>query len=110
MAKHVYPPWHSNIQKFLFAVAVILCITLPVLYGEHDSDISSTTVIIVLVLYFCLWIAFSVWAIYVCHFYHTRECVLDAQHAILLEPLLPPLNVGILVPLCRTDKTALVTG
>jgi hypothetical protein len=59
MAKHVYPPWHSRVQKGVFVVAVILCITLPVVYGEHEG-ISSTAVIAVLLLYFGLWAAFSV--------------------------------------------------
>lgn len=59
MAKHVYPPWHSRVQKGVFVVAVILCITLPVIYGERKA-ISSTAVIVVLLLYFGLWAAFSV--------------------------------------------------
>ncbi|KAF9299517.1 hypothetical protein BGZ74_008893 [Mortierella antarctica] len=58
MAKHVYPPWHSRVQKGVFVVAVILCITLPVIYGERKA-ISSTAVIVVLLLYFGLWAAFS---------------------------------------------------
>ncbi|KAG0079517.1 hypothetical protein BGZ93_000397 [Podila epicladia] len=58
MAKHVYPPWHSQVQKGVFVVAVILCITLPVIYGERKV-ISSTAVIVVLLLYFGLWAAFS---------------------------------------------------
>lgn len=59
MAKHVYPPWHSRVQKGVFAVAVILCITLPIVYGVHKA-ISSTAVIVVLLLYIGLWAAFSV--------------------------------------------------
>ncbi|KAF9353877.1 hypothetical protein BGX26_008376 [Mortierella sp. AD094] len=60
MSRHVYPPWHSLVQKILFGIAVILCIALPVAYGGGDGDdVSSTVVIVVLVLYFVLWAVFS---------------------------------------------------
>ncbi|KAF9105208.1 hypothetical protein BGX27_009771 [Mortierella sp. AM989] len=60
MSKHVYPPWHNLAQKIIFVVAVILCIALPVTYGDKDNEtISSTTVIVVLVLYFVLWAVFT---------------------------------------------------
>ncbi|KAI1321462.1 hypothetical protein EDD11_005153 [Mortierella claussenii] len=67
MPKHVYPPWHGLVQKILFVIAVILCIALPVIYGQKSEDdngdeedmISSTTLIVVLVLYFVFWAVFS---------------------------------------------------
>jgi hypothetical protein len=59
MAKHVYPPWYNPVQKVLFVIAAILCIVLPVVYGEARA-ISSTSVIVVLVLYFAAWATFSV--------------------------------------------------
>ncbi|KAG0343875.1 hypothetical protein BG004_004920 [Podila humilis] len=63
MPKHVYPPWHSRVQKGIFVVAVIVCIAVPVIYGESKA-ISSTTVIVVLLVYIGLWVSFWLWMRY----------------------------------------------
>ncbi|KAF9438577.1 hypothetical protein BGZ76_006797 [Entomortierella beljakovae] len=60
MSKHVYPPWHGPVQKIIFVIAAILCISLPVVYGDEDNTtLTSTAVIVVLVLYFVFWAAFT---------------------------------------------------
>ncbi|KAF9916946.1 hypothetical protein BX616_002349 [Lobosporangium transversale] len=58
MFKHVYPPWHKPVQRCLFVIAAVLCITLPVAYGKHHS-ISSKTLGAVLGVFFGLWLIFS---------------------------------------------------
>ncbi|GJJ67865.1 hypothetical protein EMPS_00211 [Entomortierella parvispora] len=58
MLQHVYPPWHKPVQRALFVVAAVLCITLPVLYGRHRS-VSSGVLGAVLGLYFGCWLLFS---------------------------------------------------
>ncbi|KAF9329890.1 hypothetical protein BGZ91_000359 [Linnemannia elongata] len=59
MATRIYPQWFHRIQKLFFLVAIALLITLPVLYGYHKIDISSTEVIVVFVLFSLLWALFS---------------------------------------------------
>lgn len=59
MFNHVYPAWHKPVQRVLFIIGALLCITLPVAYGKR-RHISSTTLGIVLGLYFGLWLLFSV--------------------------------------------------
>ncbi|KAF9084292.1 hypothetical protein BGX23_010667 [Mortierella sp. AD031] len=58
MLHHVYPRWHKTAQRCFFIVAVILLITLPVVYGKHHS-ISSKVLGSVLGIFFALWLAFS---------------------------------------------------
>ncbi|KAF9320412.1 hypothetical protein BG003_006205 [Podila horticola] len=58
MFNHVYPAWHKPVQRVLFIIGALLCITLPVAYGKR-RHISSTTLGIVLGLYFGLWLLFS---------------------------------------------------
>lgn len=59
MFNHVYPAWHKPVQRVLFIIGALLCITLPVAYGKRRR-ISSKTLGIVLGLYFGLWLLFSV--------------------------------------------------
>ncbi|KAF9140747.1 hypothetical protein BG015_001528 [Linnemannia schmuckeri] len=59
MWHHVYPHWHKTAQRCFFFLAVILLITLPVVYGKHHS-ISSKVLGSVLGVFFAIWIAFSV--------------------------------------------------
>jgi hypothetical protein len=59
MWHHVYPSWHKTAQRCFFFIAVILLITLPVVYGKHHS-ISSKVLGSVLGVFFAIWIAFSV--------------------------------------------------
>ncbi|KAF9584496.1 hypothetical protein BGW38_006252, partial [Lunasporangiospora selenospora] len=59
MAKHVYPPWFGVAQKCIFGAAVVLCIVIPVMHGLKRPALSSTAVILVLVLYFAAWLAFT---------------------------------------------------
>ncbi|KAK5805468.1 hypothetical protein F5H01DRAFT_371215 [Linnemannia elongata] len=58
MWHHVYPRWHKTAQRCFFFIAVILLITLPVVYGKHHS-ISSQVLGSVLGVFFAIWIAFS---------------------------------------------------
>ncbi|KAF9323496.1 hypothetical protein BG006_001399 [Podila minutissima] len=58
MFNHVYPAWHKPVQRVLFTIGALLCITLPVAYGKR-RHISSKTLGIVLGLYFGLWLLFS---------------------------------------------------
>ncbi|KAI1314974.1 hypothetical protein EDD11_001458 [Mortierella claussenii] len=58
MFKHVYPSWHKPVQRCIFIIAAVLCITLPVVYGKHGS-ISSITLGVVLGVFFAIWLAFS---------------------------------------------------
>ncbi|KAG0344982.1 hypothetical protein BG005_001538 [Podila minutissima] len=58
MFNHVYPAWHKPVQRVLFIIGALLCITLPVTYGKRRR-ISSKTLGIVLGLYFGLWLLFS---------------------------------------------------
>ncbi|KAG0287896.1 hypothetical protein BGZ96_008260 [Linnemannia gamsii] len=58
MWHHVYPPWHKTAQRCFFFLAVILLITLPVVYGKHHS-ISSKVLGSVLGVFFAIWIVFS---------------------------------------------------
>ncbi|KAG0078719.1 hypothetical protein BGZ93_002435 [Podila epicladia] len=58
MFNHVYPAWHKTVQRVLFIIGALLCITLPVAYGKRRR-ISSKTLGIVLGLYFGLWLLFS---------------------------------------------------
>ncbi|KAG0009383.1 hypothetical protein BGZ82_004048, partial [Podila clonocystis] len=58
MFNHVYPAWHKPVQRVLFIIGALLCITLPVAYGKRRR-ISSKTLGLVLGLYFGLWLLFS---------------------------------------------------
>ncbi|KAG9062011.1 hypothetical protein KI688_006731 [Linnemannia hyalina] len=58
MWHHVYPHWHKAAQRCFSFIAVVLLITLPVVYGKHHS-ISSKVLGSVLGVFFAIWIAFS---------------------------------------------------
>ncbi|KAI8600169.1 hypothetical protein EDD21DRAFT_140030 [Dissophora ornata] len=58
MFHHVYPPWHKPVQRCLFVIAAVLCITLPVIYGKNHS-ISSKALGAILGVYFGLWLVCS---------------------------------------------------